>query len=293
MAMFKFINIILMSVIVCACSGIQTYPNVAMPGETVSIGMGWQKQFKRSNTTVTIIPSNGIPVVYLPNDPAIRAIFNMYPDPVSNLVVGNAMQDNINFNSGYSYGSLISNNFTNGDMDWWQTVAFIDLPINIPAGEAEIQLTNSQGDTATSIVQIIDGTGTGDIFNVEANGPLDQMQLDSLERAPNFEVSIQAQSIPYALEFSFTHAGNVYIVNPTSNKNVMWSDDGSVLKVFVVPSTSSPLTNIHDFKFYISGITAVEWVQAIQPLILDTFKAFDIDGHPISGVTVNVDQYVN
>jgi len=279
---------VLLQLFLAGCSGVQTYPNVAQAGDTISLAMGWQKRFKHSNTTVTITPSVGEQIVFLPDDPAVRAIINFYPDPLSNIVVGTELEDDANFKSGYAYGSLIKSNFTDGDMDWWQTVAFVNLPSTLPIGEASIQFTNDAGDATSSIVNIVEGVGAAELFNVEANGPLVPSQLTSLERASNFEVSITSSVIPYAVEMEFTHIGKTYIVNPNSLKNIIWSDTGTVLKVALLPATATPLSDLHDFKFYITGVTALDWIQDIQPLTLQSIEAFDINGDVISGVNASI-----
>jgi len=283
--MFKLIfSLLLLLPLIIGCSGVQTFPNMARAGDTVSVAMGWQKRFKRNNTTVTITPSVGDPVVYQPDDPAVRAIINFYPDPLSNIVVGTKTKNNI-FKYGNTYGSLINSNYTDGDMDWWQTVAFVDLPPTLAVGEANIQLMNSTGDVASSVVNVIEGNGVADLFNAEGNGPMDATQLAALERTSNFEVSIESPVIPYAVEMEFTHTEQVIVVNPNELKNILWTDDGMVLKVMLIPASSSPLTSLYDFKFYISGLAALEWNQGVA---LQSVKAFDINGDIVTGVSVSV-----
>lgn len=276
------------------CSGVQTFPNAVRAGETAAIGMGWQKKFKRSNTTVTITPSNGNQIVYQPNDPAIRAIINLYPDPVSWLVVGTDTQTDVFYNNGYTYGNIINSNFTNGDHDWWQTTAFIDLPIVISPGIATIAFSNSNGDFSSSVVEIVSGSGVADDFNAEGNGPLNADQLSSLERAPNFEVSFTGPEIPYAMELKFSYMGDLHVVNPrASKKNIIWSGDGLILNVMLLPAKTESLNNFNDFKFYITGQGALQFVQDAHPITLQSIEAFDINGNKISGVGVSIDENIN
>lgn len=282
--------LILFLIALAGCSGVQTFPNMARAGDTVSIGMGWQKQFKRSNTTVTITPSVGAPIVYLPNDPALRAVINLYPDPVSWVVVGTEIQKDVGFNDGHTYGSIINNIFTDGDNDWWQTTAFVDLPDTLPLGAATIEFSNSNGDSASSSVEIINGVGAQDAFNASGNGPLSQGQLSALERSSYFEVSFTAVEVPYAIELSFSYLGDVHVVNPRSSvKNIIWSGDGSTLKVMLLPAKSQQLVNLHDFKFYITGEAALQVVQQVHALALQSIQAFDINGNVLTGIGVSID----
>jgi len=292
--MFKVIfSALLLLMLLTGCSGVQTFPNMARAGDTVSVGMGWQKQFNRNNTTVTITPSVGAPIVYQPNEPAIRAMINLYPDPVSWLVVGTDTQTDSSFNSGYTYGNIINSVFTDGDHDWWQTTAFIDLPDSLPPGAAVIELTNTNGDSASSSVEIISGVGISDEFDALGNGPLNQGQLAALERSSYFEVSFTGAEIPYAIELEFTYVGIMHVVNPRASiKNVIWSGDSSLLKVMLLPAQVNALVNFHDFKFYIAGQGTRQFVQDIQPLTLQTVQAFDVNGNVITGVNVSVNANV-
>lgn len=292
--MYRFILLILsLFVMLAGCSGVQTFPNVARAGDTVSIAMGWQKKFNHSNTTVTITPSIGDPIVYLPDDPAIRAIINLYPDPLSNIVIGTALENNIYFKSGYSYGSLINANYTSGDTEWWQTVAFVDLPSNLPEGATTIELINNVGEVAVSVIDVESGQGNAEPFNVEGNGPLEPIQLASLERASSFEVSFLVSVMPYSIEMEFSHIGEVYIENPSNKKNIIWSSNGSILKIYLMPASTEAISNIHDYKFYVSGTAALGEAQDIQPLTLNYIKAYDKDGVLIDGVSVSMVGFLN
>lgn len=288
--MIKYVTVIALLVgLISGCSGVQTFPHVARAGDSVSLAMGWQKNFKRSNTTVTITPSIGAPIIYQPNNPAVRAIINFYPDPVSWLVVGTDTQQDFLFNSGNAYGLAINTNFTNGDHDWWQTAAFLDLPASLPIGETAIQLVSDSGESATSMLEIVSGAGSANEFLANNNGPLDTTQLASLERSPYFEVSFSGIEIPYAIELAFTYTGDLFVINPRSSiKNSIWSGNGSELKVMLLPAQPAALTNFHDFKFYIAGIGAQQFIQDIQPLIMQSMQAFNIDGAPVLGVNVQV-----
>lgn len=293
--MYKvLLSLLLVLPVFSGCSGVQTFPNVVRAGETTAVGMGWQKKFKRSNTTVTIIPSSGEPVVYQPDNPAVRAIINLYPDPVSWIVVGTETQQDSIYSYGYSYGTVINTNFTNGDQDWWQTTAFVDLPDTLPSGIATIQLMNDVGETVSSTVEIVNGAGLADVFNASNNGGLTNSQLASLERSPYFEVLFNGAVIPYAIELEFSYLGKIHVVNPRASiKNVIWSGNGSTLKVMLLPAKKEPLNNFLDFKFYIAGEGAMQFVQDIQPLILQTMHAFDINGNPVSGLNISINANIN
>jgi len=301
--MKKCACLILLSVsiiVLQGCAGLKSFPNSARAGETVALGLGWQKNFARSNTTVTITPSSGSPITYLPNDPAVRAIINLYPDPVSWMVVGTEttfndagqqQQFNNKYQNAYNYGSLIESIFTNNDKDWWQTTAFVDLPSTLSTGTATIVFTNTSGNSKSSTVEIITGAGSTDVFDAEINRSLTPKQLGALERSTNYEVSFTSSTIPHAIEVQMTHSadyanggtGVVYVANPRGDiKNVTWSDTGTQLKVILLPTDLTVLTNMNDFKFYVTG--------GITGLNYQNIKAFDINGNSLAGVTVSIAQ---
>ena len=84
-----------------------------------------------------------------------------------------------------------------------------------------------------------------------------------------------------SIQFEFTHTpavGKTWIVNPRGDlKNVLWSDTGSGVRVILTPTAGATLSQMIDFKFYISG-----GISGITPTNL---KAYDINGVPVSGVS--------
>ncbi len=285
-----FLFVVIQGLILPACSGIQTYPNKASAGDTVTVGLGWQKNFNRNNTTVHITPAVGSVITLEPGDPALRALINFYPDPVSYLVVGTETNQDDNFNYGATYGYMIDTYFTDGDKDIWQTTAFIDLPELLPVGDALIELKNDIGETVSSSVLIVAGEGAPDQFNAEFNGPLSPVQLASLERSPHFEVAFSGPNIPYAIEVVISHApdldhggtGKAYVVNPRGDiKNIFWSNTGSVLKVHIMPARMTAINDFHDFKFYLAG--------GVESPVIDDVKAYDIDGNLMPAVTALIE----
>jgi len=287
--LFSLIGFLVFIQFVTGCAGVNTYPAFARAGDTVSIAAGWKQDFSRNKITITITPSTGSAIVYYPGDPAVRAVINFYPDPVSSLVVSTETgQDLTPFARSYS-GVINSSVFTNGDKDWWQTTIFVNLPDTLPPGAVTIGISSSSGETATATFEIIDGVGQPESFQAELNGALSAPQLESMERVQNYQVLFDSPIIPYAIQAEFSHfadidnggAGKAYIVNPRGDlKNVSWSDDGTNLKVMLVPTQAKYLATMKDFKFYVAG--------GIDGLILNSVQAVDSSGNPVSGVSANV-----
>ncbi|MHB8535749.1 MAG: hypothetical protein ACYDBW_09935 [Sulfuricaulis sp.] len=293
------ISILLIAVTlgIIGCAGTAPLNTAYRAGDTVTLAAGWRQTFDRSGLTVTITGSDGVPIVYQPGDPAIRAIINLYPDPLSYLVVGTRTGLNSNYNYGSTYGGLINSQITGYDPDWWQTSVFVDLPSTLPVGTANVTLQSVSGTKYGPIpIQIIAGQGSPSTFSAESLGNLTPVQLQSMERAPKYTVSFSGGSIlPGALQIDLTHdpassiggVGTPFVVNPRGEmKNISWTDDGTHLRVIILTSgdgtSKDPSLTSYQwkyFKFYVSG--------GITNLLVTSVKAYDSAGNPISGVTAN------
>lgn len=280
---------------VLGCGGTVPLNTAYRAGDTVALGAGWQQNFDRSSLTVTITGSDGVPVVYQPGAPAIRAIVNLYPDPLSYIVVGTRTGLSTNYNQGSTYGYTVNTAFTNYDPDWWETSVFVDLPSTLPVGTANVTLQSASGASYGPIpVQIIAGQGSPSPFSAEILGDMTPTQLQSMERAPKYTVNFSGGStLAAALQVDLTHSpassvggtGTPFVVNPRGEmKNISWTDDGTHLRVILLTSgdgtTKDPSLTKYQwkyFKFYVTG--------GITNLLVTNVKAYDSAGNPITGVT--------
>jgi len=269
------------------CSGNRAFHEVARAGDTVAIAAGWQQNFSRDRISVFITPADGGPDIVLgPDNPAIRAVVNFYPDPISSLVVSRRTgQDITPFARTYA-GTTAT--FAGNQDDWWQTIVFIDLPFSLPVGSTGIWIEDPGGGNAYSTLDIVSGVGKKNTFDANAAGVLTRGQLASLERASYYLVTFSGTTVPYAIQLDFTHdadvdlggVGKAYAVNPISGaKAISWTDDGSSMRVVLMPSGDKQI-GFSDFRFYVAG--------GIQNLINGFVKAFDIAGNPVVGVSVSV-----
>ena len=273
------------------CVGARTFHEYARAGDTVAVAAGRMKDLSRNNITVTITPSVGSPIVYPPNDPAVRAIVNLYPDPVSSLLVSTETGQDLT-PAAQTYGYVIRVSTPDQEKDWWQTSVFVDLPTSLPVGTTSIEISDPAGEYAYSEVQIVAGTGSPNTFNADTNGPLNANQLASMERVSHFTVGFNGSTVPFAIQADLTHSpdvdhggtGRAYVINPRGDlKNVTWSDTGSSLRVIIAPDRAQALSNIHDYKFYVAG--------GITNLAVQSIKAVDINGNDVSGVTATIESH--
>ncbi len=275
-------------VVLAGCTGSRPFHDVARAGDTVAIAAGWKHYYSRDNITVTITPSSGSPIVLAPNDPAVRAVVNLYPDPISSLLVSQRTGQDLT-PAAQTYAWMVGQSATGGDADWWQTTVFVDLPVSLPAGTTTVEITNPQNETVSSEFDIVPGTGQANPFEAQGNGPLNPNQLASMERIGHYTLSFSGSTIPFAIQIDLVHnpdmnnggSGKAYVVNPRGDlKNVAWKDDGTHLRMILTPASGSALNNMKEFKCYVAG--------GVTGLLATSVKAFDINGNPVSGVTATV-----
>lgn len=283
----KILTTVLTVLALGGCVGVRTFHEYARAGDTVALAAGWMQHFSRDNITVTITPSVGTPVVYGPNNPAVRAVVNLYPDPVSSIVVSTETGQDLTPYA-QTYGSLIPSTYSNGEKDWWQTTVFIDLPQTLPTGTATIAITSPLGESASSTVDIVPGTGSPNSF-LTAVGPLNQDQMTALERVAHYTISFTGSTVPYAIQVDFAHgpdvdhggAGRAYVINPRGDlENVTWSDTGTSLRAIVMPAAGQALNSIAYYKFYVAG--------GVTSLSVTSIKAVDINGNTVGGVVAAI-----
>jgi len=278
--------------ILSGCAGTESFSPTARAGDTVAFGAGWKQKFDRETLTVTMTDANSNTFTYLPSDPAVRAVINLYPDPLSYLVVGT--RTGLNDRSAATYGSIINGTFTGNDPDWWQTTIYLDLPSDLAAGRTDVRFVSSNGETYGPYpVQIIPGQGSPSQFNAEILGAMQPNQMQSMERRPSYTVRFSGGSVfPAAMQIELTHnpdssaggTGKTFVVNPRGEiKNLAWTDNGTNTRVLL--SAAKPgtgLGNWKQYKFYVTGgITGLQVVPS-------SVKAYDANGNLMSGVTATV-----
>lgn len=278
---------LLISLTLTSCGGINSFHEYARAGDTVAVPVGMQPDFSKDNITVTITPSSGPDIVLPATDPTIRAIINLYPDPVSNMLVSRGIgSDTSPFAGTYADSLVVS---SNSDKDWYQTTVFLDLPSSLPTGLTQVEINNGLGDTHSITLEIIAGTGTANTFNSNFNGGLvlNPNILDSLARANHNIINIDTVSeIPHAVELTLSHdaddtvggTGRAFAINPLGYlKNLSWNDDGNSMKIILMQSKDGIIDHMNDYKFYVSGTATNLQIESVQ--------GYDINGDVLAGVT--------
>lgn len=264
------------------CAGTKSFTTAARAGDTVSLAVGWNVNAKRSNLAATITPASGAPVVYAINNPNIRAVLNLYPDPMSRLIVGTETNQSLGFNANV-YGTQL-NSVNLSDKDLAQTMVLLNLPTGIATGPANIALTvNGVSLGSPVLVEVLPGAGSPNTFDGSV-GSLTAEQLGTLERANGSVVNITGATVPYAIYLEITRVGGVgvpWVVNPRGDvKNISWTDTGSAIKAIITPSSGQTLNQFAQFKFFVSG--------GVTGLAVSNLKAYDVNGNLIPGVAANI-----
>lgn len=283
------ITLLILTVFISACGGDKTFNDYARAGDTIAVAGGYQQNFNLSNISIDIIQNNGTPTGILVDtipqgSPAIRASVNLYPDPLSGLIV--SRETGIEMTPfADTYENQITGSFTGGDKDWYQTTVFADLPQTLAIGIHRIVVKNSLGESFQSNVEIIPGTGIPSTLTAYAGTNLSPDMIAGISRLPHYTVDFTGTTIPYAIEITLSHdpdsiaggTGKTFAVNPIGyKKNMSWTDDGTTLKAILSPTTSDIPDSIIDYKFYVTG--------GISNLTVTSVESFDINGNSIFGV---------
>ncbi len=273
---------------VAGCNSTHTLPKVARAGDTVLLAVGWKKDITRQNITVTITPSSGSPIVLQPNDPLVRGIVHLYPDPVSRLVVGTETQQALGTDANV-YGQMINNQITSQDRDWFNTAISLDLPTSLPTGTTTIEVTGPQGSVTIQpdTLEILPGTGSpiGLLETTYTSDPLAAGKiLGSLERAAHYTVTFSGTIVPRSIQVELLRTAGIgvpWVVNPRGDlKNLVWADDGGKIKVIVTPTTNETPAQFSYFKFYVTG--------GVTGLQVSSVKAYDSNGNRIMDVAATI-----
>jgi hypothetical protein len=245
-----------------------------------------QTGVSRDNLTITFTPTaGGASTTYLPGDSAVRAVVNLYPDPVSRIIVGGGTGQELGTFAN-TYNAALENTLANQSKDWWSTMVVFDVPPSLPIGTYNVEMVSNGNVLNTSTVEVVDVGGSPSTFDTHEGGPLLPEMLYSMERAENYSIDFSGATVPYALQVEFLHdpdstlggTGRPYVINTRGDiLNIAWTDDGTSMRVIVTPARTG-LSRMEHFKFYVAG--------GITGLIPQLVEAFDIDGNPVTGVSV-------
>ena len=272
------------------CTSVNTFPNIARPGDTVSFMVGGSAQARKENISVALTDAGG-QVFDLQALGMVRSVFNLRAD-------GRAV--------GQHYGSYFDRYVSWGfGHEPLQTVMVTDLPGSAVPGPASLTVAfngitdNSSGVSSpfTVSLEIIPGSGAPEQFirhALNANSPVDFAQL---ETAPNAQISFGFNNTPVgaaALVIDFDETAvnpddlNLYVPESTVRGNysdpgafgmtqrmVYWHQDGQNLYVDIIaPQGIDP----RFLQFYIVHPQGLAGSPAFSIL---SAQVYGTDGNPI------------
>jgi hypothetical protein len=274
-----------------ACTSVNTFPNIARPGDTVSFMVGGSALAKKENVSAILTDSGG-QVFDLQALGRVRSVFNLRAD---GRAIGQHYSSYLN--------SYISWEFGHEPL---QTVMVADLPINATSGQATLTVAlndindNSSGvaNPFTVSLEIIPGSGSPELFShseLNTTPPVDFIQL---ETAPNAQIVFGTGSTPVgaaSLVIDFDEASvnpndlNVYVPESTVRGNfstpgafgktqrmVYWHQDGQKLYVDIMAPQGIDPRYLQLYIVHPHGLTGSPSFNILSAQVYGT------DGNPVA-----------
>ena len=291
---FVFIAILAFLAALPACVGVNTFPMIARPGDTISVMVGGSEKASKGTISASLTDANG-QTWDLKSLGLVRSVFNLRTD-------------------GRAYGQHYSS-YSESTFPWayghepMQTVLVTDLPAGAAPGQASLSVALNTTDNSAGVsspytidLQIIGGAGAPDSFSTTSairTGPVD---FSRLEPAPNAKISfgttstIGAVSLVVGFDSTVVNPDDLNVYCPesavrsngtatgvfgTTQRMVYWRHDSQkmyldvvapqgilakYLKLYIVHPKG--LTGSPNFTVFSSAAYAVDGsVLAVQPVL--------------------------
>lgn len=275
-----------------ACTSVNTFPNIARPGDTISFMVGGSAQARKNNINVTLTDSSG-QVFDLKTLGLVRSVFNLRPD-------GRAI--------GLHYSGFLTS-----ALPWayghepLQTVMVADLPSAATPGIATLTVTfvgvSDNSSTVSSnpyniVFNIIPGVGTSEPFLRSSAGNSIPVAFEQLETAPTAKVDFSGSSITIGaaslvIDFDETVVNpndlNLYVpestvrgaINETGpfgtrQRMVYWHQDGQNLYVDIIAPQGIDPNYLQFYVVHPQGLTGS------PAFSLTSAQVYGTDGSPLS-----------
>lgn len=284
------VGILVMLVVLPACTGVNTFPMIARAGDTVSVMVGGSETARKETAGVTLRDANG-QVWDLKALGLVRSVFNLRMD-------GRA-------------GGLNYSSYLDSDISWisghepMQTVLVANLPTNVAPGTATLTISLNVSDNSSGIadpftvnLEIVPGSGSPDQFlrQDSLSGGSLPATLRKLEPAPHAKISfsgnsaIGAASLKISFNSSVLNGNDINVYTPESTvrgdymntgafgktqRMVYWRQDGQNLYVDIVAPQGIVAKYL---KLYVIH----PGVSGSPGLTLTSFVVYGVDGSVIS-----------
>ena len=281
-------------VILPACTALNTFPQAARGGDTVTLAVGSADGMTAANTTASY-ESDAAPGVFTDLTPGIRSIFRLYADKTSSLYAGGSTTKYIVDTSGH---------------EPWVTVMVVDLPQGLPVGPGKVNITTTAtyptiGSHINDLpvkLEILPGTGAVSNLDYEfgkgSSIPGDLSLLESMPHAQVIPVFPQSTSWPQygAIEMNLsvpTSAGtpvrvvfdDMRVVMPTSISTLYSRDVNQDMTVMLL----SPKGRLRYFAPRFSlvlGDVEGQVDSFLSTPVINSVRYFDTGGNLVAGPAV-------
>jgi hypothetical protein len=286
----------IIAVALSGCIALNTFPQAARGGDTVSLAVGSADGMTRANTTANYV-SDSAPNTPINLTPGIRGIFRLYADKASSI---------------YTSGSTVHYVVDTSGHEPWVTVMVVDLPQGLPAGSGKVHITTTAtfptiGSSINSVpisLEILPGTGTpSDLsyeFGVGSNMTGDLTQLEAAPHALVMPVFPQSTAWPTygAVEMKLhvpTSAGTALdpprlrvltddmSVSTSSSLNTTFRHDSNQDLTVMLLSSAGKL-RYYEARFSIVLLkNSTQTISFVETPTITSVRYFDINGNVIAG----------
>ena len=282
-------------VILPACTALNTFPQAARGGDTVTLAVGSADGMTVANTTASY-ESDASPGVFTDLTPGIRSVFRLYADKTSSL---------------YAIGSTANNIVITSGHEPWITVMVVDLPQGLPVGPGKVNISTTAtyptiGSHINNLpvkLEILPGTGAVSNLDYEfgkgSSMPGDLSLLESMPHAQVIPVFPQSTSWPQygAIEMNIsvpTSTGtpvrvvfdDLRVVTPTSISTLYARDSNQDMTVMLL----SPKGKLHYYapRFSLVLVDLENQVDSfLSTPVINSVRYFDTSGNLVAGPSVS------
>lgn len=283
--------LIIVLAVLNACTAVSSFPTIARAGDTVSIMVGGTEQARKDTISVSLTDSNG-GVWNLQALGKVRSVFNLRADAkAKGTHYSSYLESYISWSSGH---------------EPVQTVLVVDLPVEIPAGNAYFTINTHVSDNSSGIgspfnvnIEVLPGLGKSDDFLRQdfSSGSM-PVNFEKLEPAAHAKINFPSQdstliaAASLVVDFDETVVDpadlNVYVPEAIvrgsfTNKGsfgetqrmVYWRQDGNRLFIDIVSPQGIKPVFLKVYIVHPDGLTAA------PGFFLAESRVYDINGSEI------------
>lgn len=272
------------------CTSVATFPTVARAGDTVSVMVGGTEKARKETIEVTLTDVNGLDWD-LQALGLVRSVFNLRADGRADVNhYSTSLESYMSWHKGH---------------EPVQTVLVINLPVDVPAGNAYLTVNPLVDDDSSGIlapyiinIEVIPGTGSNDdLLRQDVFGGELAVDFSRLEPAPHAKISfgvnavvtIGAASLVVDFDETVVAPGDINVYLPESvsgsyystgsfgetQRMVYWHQDGQQLFIDVVAPQGIKQAYLMMYLMHPRGLSGLPGFN------ITSSKIYDVSGSEI------------